>query len=64
LNENIYFVVIAFYRYLRIRQQTAYNGNQGAQGGQNQGPPPQIVLPAQGKHQITLFLENLIFNEK
>lgn len=40
--------MINFFRYLRIRQQTAYNGNQAGGQGQNQGPPPQIVLPAQG----------------
>ena len=48
-------------RYLRIRQQTAYSGQQGnGQPGQsqpqNQGPPPQIVLPAQGKFLTHFFL--------
>jgi len=47
-------------RYLRIRQQTAYNGNQGQQQGQNQGPPPQIVLPAQGMIEFRDTLTGLI----
>ena len=51
---------IRFSRYLRIRQQTAYSGQQGnGQPGQsqpqNQGPPPQIVLPAQGTFLSRVF---------
>jgi len=44
-------------RYLRIRQQTAYNGQGQAQ---NQGPPPQIVLPAQGMIEFRDTLTGLI----
>merc|ERR1712168_242050 len=52
-------------RYLRIRQQTAYSGQQGnGQPGQsqpqNQGPPPQIVLPAQGMIEFRDTLTGLI----
>jgi len=60
-------------RYLRIRQQTAYNGQGGHQGGPNQGqggpggqqqpqqgPPPQIVLPAQGMIEFRDTLTGLI----
>lgn len=52
-------------RYLRIRQQTAYNGQQGngQPGGApmpNQGPPPQIVLPAQGMIEFRDTLTGLI----
>jgi len=51
-------------RYLRIRQQTAYNGQQGNGNGQqpppNQGPPPQIVLPAQGMIEFRDTLTGLI----
>jgi len=51
-------------RYLRIRQQTAYNGQGGnGQPGQQapqQGPPPQIVLPAQGMIEFRDTLTGLI----
>merc|ERR1712168_699731 len=50
-------------RYLRIRQQTAYNGQQNGQPGQQQpqqGPPPQIVLPAQGMIEFRDTLTGLI----